>query len=187
MPKYRPIPKLTPKDLMRFWSKVDKKGKNDCWPWLAGCTYDGYGQFSIGSTGYRSSRIALAIAGFRSNTLETRHLCNNPSCCNPWHLAFGTPVENGQDQRTNGSKKGSKHNLARLIETDIPIIRKLVSLWGHGSQVFLAKLFCVTHSTIGRIISGEHWTHVIGVATDKEVKAFLRKRKINLTTKNSKV
>lgn len=30
----------------RFWSKVDKRGPDECWPWTASCFEDGYGQFS---------------------------------------------------------------------------------------------------------------------------------------------
>ena len=32
----------------RFWSKVDKKGIDDCWEWQAGIKSTGRGNFSIG-------------------------------------------------------------------------------------------------------------------------------------------
>ena len=34
----------------RFWSKVDKRGPDDCWPWLGTLEPTGYGQFFTNGT-----------------------------------------------------------------------------------------------------------------------------------------
>jgi len=31
----------------RFWSKVDRRGDDECWPWTAGQNGDGYGLFYV--------------------------------------------------------------------------------------------------------------------------------------------
>ena len=33
MSKTKPIPALTPEQVERFWSKVDRRGNDDCWEW----------------------------------------------------------------------------------------------------------------------------------------------------------
>jgi predicted XRE-type DNA-binding protein len=165
------IPEMTLSDINRFWSKVNIKGTNDCWLWIAGRATDGYGQFHIKNWPYRAHRVAMALSGKKSTTLLVLHdpiKCNNPLCCNPKHLRFGTPGENSHDIAILGDRKGSKQPWAKLTESDIPIIRKLAEKM---IQQEIADLFDVTQSAISGIILGKTWQHVIGMATDKEVKA----------------
>lgn len=169
MPNYKPIPKLTTKIIDHFWSKVDIRGLNDCWPWLASCAYNGYGLFFINRRLYRAPRVALATVGKRSNILDVLHdpiICNTPGCVNPRHLRFGTQADNGQDTALAGSLKGVKNKAAKLIDTDIPIIRKLSETL---SQQKIADFFNVKQPAISRIILGQTWAHIAGVASYSEV------------------
>jgi hypothetical protein len=181
MLNYKTIPKLTPKTIARFWAKVDIKGEDDCWPWRGSCDKTGYGHFGIkAACSYLAHRVSLAIVGIRSNKLMVLHdplACNTPSCVNPRHLRLGTQIENGLDARLVGKKKGSKHHSAKLTELDIPIIRALSKT---KSQQDVGKLFNISRRAISFIITGTNWKHVIGVATDKQVKIYLKKN--NLTT-----
>jgi hypothetical protein len=61
-----------------------------------------------------------------------------------------------------------------LIETDIPVIRNLATKLFHKE---IGQLFGVGREAIDKITRNERWTHVKGVATDKEVKAYLKKLK----------
>ncbi len=170
--KYLKIPKLTPKNLRNFWKKVDKRDSNTCWPWLANQSKRGYGKIGFGGKHYRATRVMLAITGQQNNQLEVRHSCNNPNCVNPSHLCFGTHIENEQDKILAGTiLKGSQQPRSKLIEADIPIIRKLSET---RSQRKLGLLFGVDHAVIGRIRQGKTWRHILRVATDKEVKRFLQ-------------
>ena len=84
----RPIPALTEADKERFWSKVDRRGPNECWEWMRGKDKDGYGAFSVGFCSQRSHRISFLIFnGTISPELEVCHHCDNPGCCNPVHLS----------------------------------------------------------------------------------------------------
>lgn len=166
------IPKLTSENLRNFWRKIDREGINKCWLWTGYCDRDGYGQFGFDNKIYRAPRVALAIIGQRSNTLEVRHTCNNPRCVNPAHLCFGTPVENAHDRILAGTNpNGSRYGAAKLTETDIPIIRTLAKI---RLQREIGDLFGVTQRQISHILTGKQWTHVVGVATNEEVEMFMR-------------
>ena len=52
--------KYSPGTITRFWSKVDKRGPDECWPWLGHCQKGGYGQFGSGG-GRLTHRIAYEL------------------------------------------------------------------------------------------------------------------------------
>lgn len=100
---------LSQRELERFWDSVDRRGPDECWPWIASAkTSGGYGQF-----------FALAVRGGR-NVLAHRisyilhygavpsgrplicHSCDNPPCINPAHLFAGTPRDNTRDSIQKG-------------------------------------------------------------------------------------
>lgn len=93
----RLIPQLSEKQLERFWSKIDKRGKNECWPWIAGRS-GGYGSFSIGSAWYFAHRVAFALSKYDPVGALLRHSCHNPSCCNVMHLEIGDDRANRHDR-----------------------------------------------------------------------------------------
>ena len=80
---------------VRFWSKVDRRGPDECWPWL-GSRVDGYGSINIGSgRTRRAHQVAFDLTnGAVPDGLELDHLCRNPWCVNPSHLEPVTHREN---------------------------------------------------------------------------------------------
>ncbi len=81
----------------RFWAKVDRRGPDDCWSWLAGKDQDGYGYFWVGNGRRlcRAHRVAYELLiGSIPKGLELDHLCRNPPCVNPAHLEPVTTREN---------------------------------------------------------------------------------------------
>ncbi len=75
--------------LSRFWSKVDKRGPDECWPWLGAKSKpnngapSGYGTFRSN----RAHRVSYTlIKGEIPQGLVLDHLCRNPECVNPAHL-----------------------------------------------------------------------------------------------------
>jgi hypothetical protein len=86
---YRPSPEE------RFWLKVDRRGEDDCWEWLAAKGEMGHGRFWTGSRPGVAHRFSYELlVGPIPDGLELDHLCRNPRCVNPKHLEPVTHVEN---------------------------------------------------------------------------------------------
>jgi hypothetical protein len=112
----------------RFWSKVERRGPDDCWLWTAGVSRSGrrevdYGAIREGGKGskmLRANRLALLLhtaptdcprdegedvvtwlrrANRAVDHLEASHLCDVSMCCNPRHLEWLTHAENVKLQR----------------------------------------------------------------------------------------
>lgn len=79
----------------RFWEKVEKPSQADCWPWLAGCTSRGYGDFYYDGKQVRAHRFAYELlVGPIPEGLQLDHLCRVRHCVNPQHLEPVTHREN---------------------------------------------------------------------------------------------
>lgn len=166
---------LTDKLLARFWSKVDKRGPEECWPWTGSARPRGYGRMMTEAGACNVTHIALAQDGRPRPTLAhgALHECDNPPCCNPAHLWWGTQAENSADRdskgrhacgrgETHGSrtkpesiKRGSDHGRAKLTESDIPKIRA-----DPRFQYVIAREYGVTQRAICMVKTGKSWKHV---------------------------
>lgn len=87
--------------------RVDRSGgANACWPWTGSTMTNGYGQTRVRKDGRWRGAGAHQVAyyqatgrwGRQSEGRLVRHLCHNRLCCNPAHLAGGTPAENADDR-----------------------------------------------------------------------------------------
>jgi HNH endonuclease len=79
----------------RFWAKVDRRGPDECWPWLGKLGTTGYGHFTVSYRGHPAHRLAYELVnGPVPDTLVMDHLCRNRGCCNPAHLEPVTNREN---------------------------------------------------------------------------------------------
>lgn len=66
-----------------FWDRIDKRGNDECWPWLGGTISSGYGALG----GRLAHRLAYEKAvGQIAPGMTIDHLCFNKLCCNPAHL-----------------------------------------------------------------------------------------------------
>jgi hypothetical protein len=90
----------------RFWSYVDRKGPDDCWPWTRSKDKTGYGHFGngIGGKVILAHRQAFLFAGgvVTKEKPYVLHSCDFRPCCNPAHLRAGTHKENMQDRNARG-------------------------------------------------------------------------------------
>ena len=157
-----PMPEILISDLMRFWSKVDRKRKNECWNWI-GCknkNENGYGLLSINNKMYRTHRLSYFIH-YNEDPRESLicHICNNPPCVNPNHLFLGDYSKNIKQAYMDNrrSSKGILNTHSKLQESDIKEIKRMQ---GTISGYEVAGIFCVIPSTIYKIWRGELWSHI---------------------------
>jgi hypothetical protein len=135
-----------------------------CWLWLGALNSDGYGAIRVNGRQWHAHRLAYVLVNGEppNDTPVIRHLCNNPACANPDHLAAGTTQDNAADRVAAGTHvAGSKHPLAKLSEDDIPTI---VAAHNGGASIRgLAKSYRVSQRTIQFVLRGITWKRVSGL------------------------
>lgn len=167
----------------RFWSKVDIRTSNECWPWLAQRNTRGYGQFKAQRNGRWQPMAAHRMAwwltyGNDPNDLSVCHTCDNPPCCNPAHLWLGTTAENMADRNTKGRQargmthgwqthperigRGERVNTAKLTAAQVLAIRAML---GRVQQKTIAYEFGVSTQLISAIATGRVWRHLEGASS----------------------
>lgn len=79
----------------RFWSKVDRRGPDECWPWMGLILNTGYGQIGWRGKGVSAHRLAYELLiGPIPEGLTIDHLCRVRACVNPAHMETVTRGEN---------------------------------------------------------------------------------------------
>jgi predicted XRE-type DNA-binding protein len=182
---------LSRQEIKRFWSRVDRRDPDECWPWLKRADKDGYGIISFQFVQLRTHRVAFFLStNIQPLRMKVLHQCDNPPCCNPAHLFLGTPAQNMLDKCAKGREsKGAKHsasmnsdlrkgdlNGARLHIERMPrgeangnakftpeIVRAIRRRYAAGGiyQHQLAKQYHVTQAVISQIVSGKTWRHIL--------------------------
>lgn len=120
-----------------------------CWNWTRGVNAEGYGNgINVDRKQTRAHRVAhLVTHGFLPPPdMCIRHLCSNPSCCNPDHLAMGDAWENARDAMEAGRLSHSKKSM-RQRKADALVIKLASSGVTH---VTLAERLGVSLSTVAR-------------------------------------
>jgi len=161
MKQSNPIPELSEDDITRFWAKVIITTPNKCWNWRGAIKGRGYSRFALNSRGYSSHRVAWFLYNRKQpgNSLVCHH-CDNPRCCNPYHLFLGTISDNAVDKNQKGrgvDNRGAKHGLAKLSMADVSTIRQLSDL-GY-SQSKIAEQFKIHQGTVSRLVNRHRWRH----------------------------
>jgi hypothetical protein len=140
----------------RFWEKVDRRGPSDCWNWTASTDTGGYG--IIGRKGVKGMALAHRIAwefayGAAGEGMCVLHHCDNPKCCNPYHLWLGSRADNNRDKVQKGRQvKGRTNGRTKLTEEQVISIRE-----DPRSERELGRIYGVQHTAIGMIRRGESW------------------------------
>jgi len=144
----------------RFWEKVDIRGDNECWPWLAS-TREGYGQIRHAGHTLRSSRVVWELTyGLIPEGMCVCHHCDVRVCCNPKHLFLGTQVDNQADATRKGRHAvGEKNGRSKLTDALIPEIRRKCNEH-HATRGEIAAEYGISQSVLSRIANRRAWAHV---------------------------
>lgn len=147
----------------RFWQLVAISEADSCWPWRGRTDRDGYGLFDVLglARGAHELAVTFTTGQVRGPDLDTLHRCDNPPCCNPAHLRFGTRLENVTEMRERGrAPVGSRRGYARLDEDRVLEIRSRAT--SGTLHRILAAEYGVSRSTISDVVAGRKWRHVAG-------------------------
>ena len=95
--------------------------KSLCWPWTGSLNQsDGRPYFTVNDRRRTAYSIVLELAsGEAPNRRVARHKCDNPICCNPSHLQWGSQQDNIDDM-----KERQRHGLPKIV---VRAIKKLLS------------------------------------------------------------
>lgn len=161
------------RDAVRFWSRVDRRGPDECWLWTGARNARGYGVFGLRNKKVLASRFAL-WGGHGPAGRVAMHRCDNPPCCNPAHLIDATQDANMLDATAKGRmargeqsgawtkpekrRRGEDHGNSKLTAEDVRDIRRRAA---DGERI---KVIADTHrmsaAHIRAIVKREAWSHV---------------------------
>lgn len=150
------------KAIERFWSKVDVKGEDECWEWMAYRNSDGYGQLAYEDTTVQAHRVSWELQfDTIPDELCVCHHCDNPACCNPFHLFLGTHKDNAIDKVAKGRYKGHDQSgelnpMAKLTRNDIAQIREQYATH-EITYSKLAEMYCISKWTVRDIVTRRTW------------------------------
>ena len=140
-----------------FWANVEKRGPDDCWPWVGPLWPNDYGRFLDRG----AHRFAWIFAnGPIPDGLHVLHRCDWPPCCNPAHLFLGTHLDNMRDKSAKGRATfGERHHASRLTEA---AVREARHLYAQGGVTLrqLADRYGVSREAVGRAVNRVNWSHV---------------------------
>ena len=147
----------------RFLSKIDIRGPDECWEWQASCHTSGYGRFKIAShVTMMANRVSLVLhTGEDRTDLMALHRCDNPPCCNPHHLYWGTHSDNMQDMHRRGrypdrDQSGVNNGAAKIDERQLAlIVTRLQEGWNNKQ---IAEDLPIGHAMVSKIRLGHMWS-----------------------------
>lgn len=150
-----------------LWRYIDMKSPDECWPWngpWGGRSTHLMPYFSAGGQRWIAYRLVyMQVHGVQLLASQMLcHSCDNGShpigCCNPHHVAIGTPQSNVDD-----AKARDRFGMPRAT---VRMIRKLI-LEGRRQQD-IADMYGCSRETVSAISTGRTYQHVKDEPDDEQ-------------------
>lgn len=147
----------------RFWDRVDKRGPDECWPWLGYLTKTGYPRIKSEGRSSIATHTTLRLDGRERPSQKhiACHHCDNPPCVNPAHLFWGTYQDNANDMvrkgrgnRWNGRRRGENNPAAKITLQTVATIR---SMRGQKTRKEIARSLGVSFWVVQGVLKGRTW------------------------------
>lgn len=142
----------------KFNNSYEINKQTGCWIWSKSCFVQGYGRMCIFGKAHKAHRVSYSL--FNGKIPKNKfvcHSCDNMKCVNPDHLWLGTRGENNTDRKNKDrSAMGINHGMGKLTNEEVIEIREIL-----GKHRDIAKIYGVSHTTIGRIKRNERRSTVM--------------------------
>jgi hypothetical protein len=152
----KPI-RLTDRERQYVRSRIDRRGPEECWPWVGFICPLGYGVYK----GMRSNRLTWTLErGDIPPFRVVMHTCDDRRCCNPNHLRLGSQGENMTDCCRKGRIAPSEGELNSCHRLTLPQVREIRERYATGNATYkeLAQEYRCAASNIGSIVRGRTWS-----------------------------
>ena len=142
----------------RFWSKVDRRSADECWPWLGSKAASGHGKILYRS-GVNSTTNAHRVSwelhhGPIPAGMYVLHDCDNGWCVNPSHLHLGTHRDNMREAGNRGLL--ARRPPTRVLEIDANEVRARYA--AGESQQAIANDLGIGQTSVSRMVRRVgHW------------------------------
>ena len=165
----------------KVWARIDTGTMSECWECDGHRVGWGYARICFKGKQHLAHRLIwMLVFGPIPDRLEVCHKCDNPPCCNPFHLFLGTSAENTQDAIAKGrfctgdrhptrirkvrgiappKRKTPSMTRGTLTESDVVAIRER-RMAGEFTKV-LAEAYGVSKSTIEDVVFRRSWKQVL--------------------------
>ena len=96
-----------------YHSSYERRGENECWPWIKNFDKNGYGK--LGFKKFHTDRAhRFGWELFHQKAIPfgmlVCHTCDNPACQNPAHWFIGTNQDNMDDKVRKGRTVANPHH-----------------------------------------------------------------------------
>lgn len=146
---------------MRLGMSIERRGPDECWPFVGHIDGDGYGRIHRGRESFAAHRLAWEVANQKDfpRGKVALHSCDNRRCCNPGHIKPGTIAENNADAHAKRRHAhGERMPQAKLTEAEaVDILRRRRA--GESAQA-LGREFGVSDRLVYLIAAGRKWPHL---------------------------
>lgn len=143
-----------PKLAERMERLVRVNPNTGCWEWTRKVNADGYG-YGLYHQGQqvRAHRVAFLVSmgDLPPPANPIRHLCDNPACCRPDHLAVGTALENAVDRQRAGRHRANTKTFTQRKRD------ALAARLAEGTDAEAARELALSISTVNRARRGRTW------------------------------